>query len=255
MRLCPVCNGAAEATIGELTNTKVAPLARTSYDLVQCKGCDVVYLSPLPSESDLKILYVDELQFDYHTEEQSQAVVDFMKSRLEEVLRRIALKSPPRVLEIGAGPAWMARAAKKMSSDAKTVAQDVTSEVAANCPWVDRYIVGSIDDAEIDSLGPYDVISMTHVIEHLTDPVAALRRLRPVTRGRVFITAPHRPVKWDGSIESWRSYSYNHVPAHLQYFSQDGLRRAAEASGFTLDYWDANSEEGQAFEAWLRPKT
>ena len=32
------------------------------------------------------------------------------------------------------------------------------------------------------------------------------------------------------------------------------MQRAAEASGFTLDYWDANSEQGQAFEAWLRPK-
>ena len=255
MRLCPVCNGSAEVTIGELTNTKVAPLARTSYDLVQCQGCDVVYLSPLPSENDLKILYVDELQFDYHTEEQSQSVVEFMRWRLRDVLKRLGGKGPPSVLEIGAGPAWMARAAKKMSPAAKTVAQDVTSEVADKCPWVDRYIVGSTGDAEIDSLGPYDVVSMTHVIEHLTDPVATLRRLRQVTRGIVFITAPHRPVKWDGSIESWRTYSYNHVPAHLQYFSQNGLRRAAEASGFTLDYWDANSEEGQAFEAWLRPQT
>jgi hypothetical protein len=33
------------------------------------------------------------------------------------------------------------------------------------------------------------------------------------------------------------------------------LRRAADASGFTLTYWDATSEDGQAFEAWLRPWT
>jgi len=99
------------------------------------------------------------------------------------------------------------------------------------------------------------VVSMTHVIEHLADPVEMLRRLRPITRGVVFITAPHRPAKWDGSIESWRTYSYNHVPGHLQYFSESGMRLAAAAGGFTLDYWDAKSEEGQAFEAWLRPKS
>jgi hypothetical protein len=31
------------------------------------------------------------------------------------------------------------------------------------------------------------------------------------------------------------------------------MRRAAEAAGFTLDFWDGTSEDGQAFEAWLKP--
>ena len=256
MRSCPTCGSQTGKNLGNLTNTKIAPLTRTEYDLIHCKPCDVVYLSPLPSDRDLEILYVDELQFDYWTEEGAGAVTDFMTGRLRALLAGIGWKpgAPLSVLEIGAGPAWMARAAKAVSPQALTVAQDVTPEVAQKCPWVDHYIVGSTDDPAIDAHGPYDVISMTHVIEHLTDPVAILRRLRPITRGAVFLTAPHRPIKWDGSIESWRQYSYNHVPAHLQYFSDAGLRRAADAGGFKLAFWDGASEEGQAFEAWLRPR-
>jgi hypothetical protein len=239
--------------VGELGNTKIAPLERTLYNLLHCQDCDVVYLSPLPPERDLEILYVDELQFDYHNEETGRAIVEFMTSRLRAVLSRIGANGDPAVLEIGAGFAWMARAAKGISASARTVAQDITPEVSKKCAWVDNYIVASAEDPRIDALGPYDVISLTHVIEHLPDPVGMLRRLRPITRGMIFMTAPHRPARWDGGIESWRAYSYNHVPGHLQYFSEQGMRRAAEAAGFTLEFWDATSEGGQAFEAWLKP--
>ena len=120
------------------------------------------------------------------------------------------------------------RSRKHSHSGPPKVAQDVTAEVADKCPWVDRYVVDSTDAPAIDSSGPYDVVSITHVIEHLTDPVGTLRRLQPVTRGMVFITAPHRPPRWDGTIESWRTYSYNHVPAHLQYVSVfSGARNTA----------------------------
>jgi trans-aconitate methyltransferase len=253
MRTCPVCSNPASADLGELSNTKIAPLERTEYRLLQCHDCDIVYLSPLPTVRDLDILYIDELQFDYHDDEHARVIVDFMANRLRAVLARMAASDVNAVLEIGAGPAWMARAAKQVSPQARTVAQDVTKEVADKCPWVDDYIVASADDPQLDSLGPYDVISLTHVIEHLPDPIAMLRRLRSVTRGMIFMTAPHRPVRWDGTIESWRKYSYNHVPAHLQYFSERGMQRMAEAAGFKIAYWDATSEDGQAFETWLKP--
>ena len=104
---------------------------------------------------------------------------------------------------------------------------------------------------------PYDIVSLTHVIEHLLDPVGVLRRLRQLIapRGLVFVTAPHRPPGWkrgDG-IATWREWSYTHVPAHVQYFSRGSLERAALRAGFEIELWNADQEEGQAFEAWLRP--
>jgi hypothetical protein len=46
-------------------------------------------------------------------------------------------------------------------------------------------------------------------------------------------------------------YSYNHVPAHIQYFSKESMRRMAEKAGCTLCYWDNGANDGQAFQAWL----
>jgi 2-polyprenyl-3-methyl-5-hydroxy-6-metoxy-1,4-benzoquinol methylase len=161
------------------------------------------------------------------------------------------------VLEVGAGLAWMCRAAKAVNPDNVTVALDISPEAVDKCPWVDFYILGDILDARMDERAPYDVISLTHVIEHLVDPVEVIRRCKSLLRqhGVIFVTAPHRPIGWRDSeteIAVWEKYSYNHVPAHIQYFSKKSMRKLAEKAGCTLDRWSHNSEEGQAFEAWLR---
>ncbi len=161
------------------------------------------------------------------------------------------------VLEIGAGRAWMCRAAKQINPKARTVAQDVSAETATSCEWVDQFLVCGIEDARLDSLGRFDIISMTHVIEHLTDPLAALKRCAGLLKpgGILFVTAPHRPIGWtdaDADIEKWRSYSYNHIPAHIQYFSRAAMQKIADLSGLALVEWSDHHEDGQALEAWLQ---
>jgi SAM-dependent methyltransferase len=151
----------------------------------------------------------------------------------------------------------MCRAAKAVNPDNVTVAQDISPEAVRKCPWVDFYILGDALDTRIDQHAPYDVISLTHVIEHLVRPLEVIRRCKSLLRkdGVIFITAPHRPVGWrdaSSDIALWESYSYNHVPAHIQYFSMKSMRVLSEQAGCIMDYWSHLHEGGQAFEAWLR---
>jgi SAM-dependent methyltransferase len=151
----------------------------------------------------------------------------------------------------------MCRAAKAVDPNNVTVAQDISPEAVQKCPWVDFYVLGDLLDPRIDQRAPYDVISLTHVIEHLVYPVEVIRRCKSLLRqnGVIFITAPHRPIGWrdgEANVGLWEKYSYNHVPAHIQYFSKKSMRALAERSGCGLDHWSHDSEDGQAFEAWLR---
>ena len=237
-------------------------LSRGHYTLTRC-GCGrLLYLSPAPTPADLHAMYVDQNQFgDEYTEpERVRRIVAYMSESLARiaVARSWPIERPLRVLEVGAGLAWMCRAAKLRNVASITFAQDVSPEAATRCAWVDHYVQGDIEDARLRLHAPYDVVSLTHVIEHLVDPVAVLRRCLSLLGrdGVAFITAPFRPQGWRDDapdLERWRAYSYNHVPAHIQYFSQGSMRRLADALGVKLVAWSDRHDAGEAFEAWLAP--
>jgi SAM-dependent methyltransferase len=262
IRPCPVCGNSHARTIGQLKTTVLLNLSHAEWAFAQCKYCELLYISPEPSAADLRKIYVESAQFDdpvYTDAGRVALIIEYMNGCFRRILERSAHIEGDSVaiLEVGAGLAWMCRTAKSVNPCNVTVAQDISPEAVSKCCWVDFYILGDIFDAKIGERAPYDVISLTHVIEHLVDPVAVIRRCKSLLRRRgvIFVTAPHRPIGWrdDASdIALWETYSYNHVPAHIQYFSKKSMRKLSEKVGCTLDNWSHDHEEGQAFEAWLR---
>ncbi|HEX7914709.1 class I SAM-dependent methyltransferase [Rudaea sp.] len=241
--------------VGNVAPTHPGPFEHEDYRLLRCSLCDVVYLDPQPSDRDLQTLYQDSVQFSdktYSDDAAALRVLDSYARRIDRLgLVPAAVQS---ILEVGAGLAWVARACKQRSPRVHTVAQDISAECAAACPWVDEYVVGTI---QVVSREPrFALASMTHVIEHLTDPAAMLVELeaRMLRGGCIYITAPHRPPLWkpcDG-IRSWLRYSYLHVPAHIAYLSQTWLRQAAMKARLELVHWDETHDGHQVFEAVLR---
>lgn len=263
-RPCPVCDADARRLriVGTLATTGQIAFERRQYELVECGKCDLVYLSPQPSTADLDRIYLASTQFTdglYTDPQRVTAILEYMTSCLTRIRQKstTARNAPVSTLEIGAGLAWMARAAKSLDPASATTAQDISGEAAEHCPWVDDYVRGDVFDRRLDARAPYDVISLTHVIEHLPDPVDTLRRCKRLLapHGTILVTAPHRPLGWTrGStdLSSWQKYSYNHVPAHIQYFSRRSMSIFAQKTGCRLAFWDDRSEGGQAFEAWLK---
>lgn len=266
-RPCPVCQTLPQSgdLIAPLPFTcafTVAEGEREESDMFLCPECTLLFLSPLPSEAQLLAHYESVSDFGdpvYRDENNVKRILRFYSDRLGALLH--LLPSPlPRgelaILEVGAGLAWLSRAAKQRLPHSRTVATDVAGSVVEECVWVDHYFIEDvITGRSVDRLGPFDVISLTHVIEHLPEPVDMIERLSGLLApgGIIFVTAPHRPVGWrpGDSIRVFREWSYNHTPAHLQYFNNKSYARLAEAVGLDLRYWDAEAEEGQAFEAWL----
>lgn len=260
-RACPVCRSvhAPSDVIGDFrpTHWEGKPFSRATFSLVDCVECGLVYLSPEPTKTDLNQLYVESAQFthpDYTSAARNEVTLSYMRVIWTHATR-ISGASRPKVLEIGSGFAWMCKAAKSIDSSAFTIAQDVTAEVAEKCPWVDSYIVGEVADQRFDELAPFDVASMTHVIEHLIDPVQVLCRIAQLMRsgGVLFVSAPHRPEGWKRGAppSAWDQYRYHHVPAHTQYFSEEAMRRLARETGFSVANWNADHEGGEAFDAFL----
>lgn len=252
---CRACGRRARLkTLGEFAPTHPGPFHVDRFSLVHCPRCEVVYLDPMPTTEDLHRLYQESTQFDdphYEDPVRIEQVLDYMS----QAVRRLGLlpRTGGRVLEVGAGLAWMSRVCKRLRPEMTTVAQDVSAEAAARCSWVDRYHVGML--ATLDDKEPFDLASMTHVIEHLADPSAMLGEIaaRLKVGGNLFVTAPYRPTGWRASAgdAGWRDYSYLHVPAHITYFSRAWFERMAPPHGLFVSQWNARHEDGQAFELVL----
>jgi SAM-dependent methyltransferase len=241
--------------LGPVASTHNGKLDASQFTLVHCPHCDVVFLSPPPTPRDLRAIYEESSQFDdpHYTDPQRVAdVVGFCT----DAIGRLELMPPAggRMLEVGAGLAWMARACKGIDPSVTCIAQDVSAEAAERCPWVDHYRVGSLQTVAND--GPFQLASMTHVIEHLIDPAATLAAIADLldVGGRLFITAPYRPSGWqlaDG-LRGWSGYSYLHVPAHVTYLSKTWFEIVAPRCNLRVAYWNAEHEDGQAFEVMLQ---
>jgi SAM-dependent methyltransferase len=255
--LCRLCERRSHSLrpLGSVKATHPGPFELTEYRLMHCPRCEVVYLDPLPSVQDLKTLYEQSVQFSdsiYTDPERVEKILEYC----EHSIRNFSLlpASGGSVLEIGAGLAWVSRVCKRLQPDLRTVAQDLSSECLDICPWVDKYFVGPLEN--LPERGPYDLISLTHVIEHVPDPRVTLRTIANLLapNGKVFITAPFRPNGWQpkNGIALWHEYSYLHVPAHISYLSKLWFENSASMVGLALSHWDENQDGGQAFEVVLK---
>jgi SAM-dependent methyltransferase len=260
IRPCPFSGASGEALqlLGPVGVTQGGEFSSNNFSLVYCEKSDLVFLNPLPTDKDFEVMYSAE-QFS------SEEYVD--PGRIESMMQyyggcinhhfNLERADTFRLLEVGAGMAWVSRALKGIRADALTRAQDISRECKNKCAWVDEYFVGSVEDFCYATSERFNAISLTHVIEHLPDPVRTLKTLTGVLApgGVIFVTAPGRPRNWQPSqgLAPWLAYSYLHVPAHITYFSETSLQMAAQMAGLRLTFWDGSHDNGQAFEAVLSP--
>jgi SAM-dependent methyltransferase len=250
---CRACgSGARPTVVGEVAPTHPGPFHRDSFRLLHCADCDVVYLDPAPVPDDLRTLYEVGTQFDDAVYTDPSRVSEILAYLESAARRHDLLPAGGRLLEVGAGLAWMSRVAKKLERNVTTCAQDVTTEARDACPWVDHFHIGPLSTL---GAGSFDTVSMTHVIEHVVEPRSVLADVssRLTRGGKIFVTAPYRPKGWqpDQGLVPWLEYSYLHIPAHIHYFSERWFQMEAPRHGLKVTHWESFHDDHQAFELLL----
>ena len=267
LRACPSCDNSSLDKIREIgslysgNDTFPKP-----FYLVECLTCSLIYLHTAPSKAELESLYTEISQFDSweYSEERTRAIVDYYSSVYKNLIAanpNFAQKNErelaPKILEVGAGLAWMSRAVKEASPRAVTICQDISEEALNQATWADEYLIGDLEALmpKLEKHGGFQIISMTHVIEHLLDPLSVLRQLRPLLAkdGLILITTPHRPIGWknESPFVLWRDWSYCHTPQHLQYYNRKSMETLAARAGYKIHTFDDTQDSGQAITAWL----
>ncbi len=93
----------------------------------------------------------------------------------------------------------------------------------------------------------WDCVVLTHVLEHLPDPVAALRKIRELLKpGGVGVLEFPNIDAFDARLRRLlerlgahrRHYAPDYVPGHVQEFCRASFAAAAERAGLTLEVWE-----------------
>jgi SAM-dependent methyltransferase len=86
----------------------------------------------------------------------------------------------------------------------------------------------------------FDLVIMSHSLEHCTDPVRALRNVRELMgdEGLAYIEVPNAGCL---HFETFRQCSEMFdAPRHLWFFTPDALRMMAEQNGLKVENWRYN---------------
>ncbi len=148
-----------------------------------------------------------------------------------------APRGPARLLELGSGSGVALARMQGFGWKVEGVEVDPKAIQAAQRRGVkvhqgDIFAPGFPDAA-------FDAITSTHVLEHLYDPVRVLRECRRILKpgGKLVVLTPNiESVGYGWYGAAWVGLD---APRHLNLFSRDALKRAAEGAGFTIETLDS----------------
>jgi len=199
---CPVCGSADVEVEGSYRGKHIvfAGLTRT-----HCNLCDMFFATPMPQASALEeynISYFSSAQGGHPRNPRAMAffsgIARLRLAHLERYLgeNSIALTS---LIEVGPGPGFFAR--NWIERHPETTYMAIETDISCHDSLKDLGVYLVEDSAKPEDNMPVDLVVMSHVLEHVSNPVKfltdATRDLRK--GGAVFIEVPcrdweHKPI-------------------------------------------------------------
>lgn len=149
------------------------------------------------------------------------------------VILRRTVRGPARVLDAGAGQGRFVLAARQAGYDAEGFEPSASGVQRAAARGIELQRAG-LDDADI-APASFDAATLSHVLEHLGDPGAALDRVATWLRpgGALLIGVPNIDSV-QARIGGGR-WLHLDVPRHRHHFTPDGLARLLARHGYGIE--------------------
>jgi 2-polyprenyl-3-methyl-5-hydroxy-6-metoxy-1,4-benzoquinol methylase len=245
---CPSCGSPGDALYDGIVDSVFS--APGAWCLKQCgsSDCGMAWLDPMPNAECLYVAYQD-----YYTHEQRTAsgfrlaaktcyrlalnlalwASGIPRERERAELMYLDNEKPGRLLDIGCGNGeFLARMAKRGWNCTGIDTDSVAVATGRRAFGLDLR-VSSVDD--LDPAGhSFDVVTASHVLEHVPDPVLFLTRCRGllVPGGRLVIKTPN--LRSYGHRRYGRDWRGLEPPRHLQLFTANALRKCAHRAGLEI---------------------
>jgi SAM-dependent methyltransferase len=212
----------------------------------ECRRCRLMVLDPMPSLQELHAVYN---QTYFENEQLTQGdpsgvygYVDYISERINKQTgyRRICERlradarpavEPPRLLDYGCGLGFFIDAAFEHGF----AAEGIEFNAYAREYIRKRYRHPVFGPDELAGRGPYDVITMFDVIEHLHEPFATIERLRDLLApGGILVVLTMDCTSLTSRLLGKRLEDFRRIREHLYFFDRANLSSILEARGFSM---------------------
>lgn len=228
---CPVCGGALGRVVLRSRDRIFA--LEGEFGVRECSSCRLAVTEPRLEGAALALHYPAEYG-PWQARERSAL------TRLKRARTRAIAELPPYgeflrrgagdVLDIGCGRGDQAAAFAAAGWRVCGLDMSPGAVAAARAAGIEAE-VGTIETAPWPPAS-FDLVILSHSLEHMPDPAGALRKARALLRspGALIVVVPD----WD----SWQRkvfgghWAHIDVPRHLQHFTAEGLHRLAREAGF-----------------------
>lgn len=235
------------------------------WSFIKCKNCGLLWLYPRPSPDEIGSFYENYYTHEMIDEETwfrrglwrgvPAAVMGYRDSvenfserawgrlfsligPLREAGQRTIMWLPSsrlgRLLDIGCGSGFFIRLMKRHGWDVYGVEPDPNAAAIAGEGLEPGHVrTGWLDDSGFQKES-FDVVTMSHVIEHLLDPVDILLKIRNILKpgGLLIVAAPNsRSLGIKKFKHLWRGLE---PPRHIYIYNPETLAHIITGAGFTV---------------------
>jgi SAM-dependent methyltransferase len=238
---CPICESLGNAVPVYPSNVDETSFSteifsarrlpdRRHYQWVRCKKCTLLRSDPV-LDVDLEKLYV-ESTFDYSTE-----VDGLKKTYFNLVKKALAGKNFKKsIFEVGGGNGFFLEAAKDGGFANVAGVEPSTEAIAAARSDIKPHMIAKMMKADVLASNSFEVGTMFHTLDHLTDPVSTLNDcMNALQSGGVFIVAIHNERSWSARLMGERSPIIDVEHTHLY------TRKSGEALFKKIGFIDVRS--------------
>jgi 2-polyprenyl-3-methyl-5-hydroxy-6-metoxy-1,4-benzoquinol methylase len=162
---------------------------------VRCRGCNLVYLNPQPSDAELGEIYGDSYYDAWGLDHGEESVARLKRRTFRGLLKQISLvagASGP-LLDVGCATGYLLEEARAQGYDPYGVELNpLAARIARERIGVDRIHCGTLEEAGFAS-GSMRVAVMSDLLEHVRRPSQLLRATRELlsSEGILAIVAPN----------------------------------------------------------------
>jgi len=244
--VCPLCGRDAPRTVFRNLPDWLCGLPGR-FNIVECRACGMRYLNPRPAPQAIGQYYPES----YAAHVDAGSTLAIRGRRVVPILRRAAdllysarfgppgppLKRPrpeAHVLDVGCGTGGLLLGFQKAGWSVTGLDTSPGAVSIARSRLSSQTIyVGDVHTLDLPR-DTFDLVLMSHALEHVYQPRDTLRRVRDLLRpnGRLWVAVPDAS-SWEARLfrEDWIGYD---VPRHFTNFSRANLLQMLRSEGFKI---------------------